>query len=49
MDTFRRDVKSAMTRPIYRVQVGAFHNETYAKNLLAELKKAGFDGFITKS
>lgn len=49
MDGFRQDVKSAMGKTIYRVQVGAFSNEQNAKNLLAELKKAGFEGFITKS
>ena len=49
MDTFRRDVKSTMTPTIYRVQVGAFTKEQNAKNLLAKLKKAGFDGFSTKS
>lgn len=49
MDGFRQDVKSAMSKPIYRVQVGAFSNEQNAKNLLAKLKKAGFEGFITKS
>jgi cell division septation protein DedD len=48
MDGFRKDVKSAMTPTIYRVQVGAFTQEQNAKNLLADLKKAGFDGFITK-
>jgi hypothetical protein len=49
MDGFRRDVKSAMTPVIYRVQVGAFTQEQNAKSLLAELKRAGFDGFITKN
>ena len=49
MDGFRKDVKAAMEKPIYRVQVGAFSVEKNAKNLLAELKKKGFDGFITKS
>ena len=49
MDGFRKDVKSAMNKPIYRVQVGAFHNKQYAKDLLAKLKKAGFEGFIAKS
>lgn len=49
MDGFRQDVKSAMSKPIYRVQVGAFSNEQNAKNLLTKLKKAGFEGFITKS
>jgi hypothetical protein len=48
MDGFRQDVKSIMTPTIYRVQVGAFQQEQNAKNLLAELKRAGFDGFITK-
>ncbi len=47
MDGFRKDVKSAMTKTIYRVQVGAFSNEQNAKNLLAKIKQAGFDGFIT--
>jgi hypothetical protein len=49
MDGFRKEVKAAMTPTVYRVQVGAFHNEQNAKNLLAELKKAGFNGFISKS
>ena len=49
MDGFRKDVKAAMNPTIYRVQVGAFSNEQNAKNLLAKLKNAGFDGFITKS
>ena len=49
MDGFRKDVKSAMSKPIYRVQVGAFSNEQNAKNLLTKLKKAGFEGFVTKS
>jgi N-acetyl-anhydromuramyl-L-alanine amidase AmpD len=49
MDRFRQDVKAAMNPTIYRVQVGAFHDEQNAKNLLAKLKKAGFDGFITRN
>ena len=48
MDGFRKDVKAAMKKTIYRVQVSAFTNEQNAKNLLTKLKKAGFDGFITK-
>lgn len=48
MDGFRQDVKSAMTPSYYRVQVGAFSKKQNAENLLAQLKKAGFDGFITK-
>lgn len=49
MDGFRKDVKAAMNPTMYRVQVGAFRNEQYAKDLLAKLKQAGFEGFITKS
>ena len=48
MDGFRQDVKAAMNPTLYRVQVGAFANEQNAKNLLEKLKRAGFDGFITK-
>ena len=48
MDGFRQDVKTVMTPAIYRVQVGAFGNEQNAKNLLAKLKKAGFDGIVVK-
>lgn len=47
MDGFRKDVKSAMTPKYYRVQVGAFEKKQNAENLLAKLKQAGFDGFIT--
>ena len=46
MDGFRKDVKAAMTKTIYRVQVGAFTNKKNAENLLAKLKQAGFDGYI---
>jgi N-acetyl-anhydromuramyl-L-alanine amidase AmpD len=46
MDGFRKDVKAAMNPTIYRVQVGAFSKEQNAKNLLAKLEKAGFEGFI---
>ena len=49
MDGFRKDVKAAMTPTIYRVQVGAFSKKQNAENLLTKLKKAGFEGFITKS
>ncbi len=48
MDGFRLDVKVAMTPMLYRVQVGAFISKQNAETLLAQLKKAGFDGFITK-
>ena len=46
MDGFRKDVKMALTKPIYRVQVGAFSNKQNAENLLAKLKQAGFEGYI---
>lgn len=49
MDGFRKDVKSAMSPSYYRVQVGAFSKKQNAENLLAKLKQAGFEGFITKS
>ena len=48
MDGFRKDVKAAMNPTKYKVQVGAFSNEQNAKNLLAKLKQAGFEGFITQ-
>lgn len=34
------------TGKIYRVQVGAYRNKSGAENLLAKLKRAGFDGYI---
>ena len=46
MEVFRQDVKSAINPKYFRVQVGAFHKEQNAKNLLEKLKKAGFEGFI---
>ena len=46
MDGFRADVKAAMNPTKYRVQVGSFSNRQNAENLLAKLKKAGFEGFI---
>ena len=49
MDGFRKDVQAAMTPSYYRVQVGAFEKKQNAENLLAKLKQAGFEGFITKS
>ena len=48
MDGFRKDVNAAMNPTYYRVQVGAFRNKQNAENLLARLKQAGFEGFITK-
>ena len=54
MDTFRKDVAAAMnpvsssnTNTLYRVQVGAYSQKANAEAMLAKLKKAGFDGFIT--
>lgn len=47
MDGFKKDVQAAMTPKYYRVQVGAFEKKQNAENLLAKLKQAGFDGFIT--
>lgn len=47
MDGFRQDVKAAMNPKLYRVQVGAFSKKENAENLLAKLKQAGFEGFIT--
>jgi N-acetylmuramoyl-L-alanine amidase len=54
MDWFRSKVKALLDEPtgddvIYRVQVGAFSNRKYAENMLADLKKAGYNGFIVKS
>ena len=48
MDGFRKDVNTAMNPVQYKVQVGSFSNKQYAENLLAKLKKAGFEGYITK-
>lgn len=33
-------------QPVYRVQVGAFHNRQYAQAMLEELKEKGYEGFI---
>lgn len=48
MDGFRKDVQAAMNPSYYRVQVGAFSNKQNAEKLLASLKQAGFEGYITK-
>ena len=48
IDGFRKDVNTAMSPSYYRVQVGAFSNKQNAENLLAKLKAAGFEGYITK-
>jgi len=57
MDTFRADVKELLSsikkddapKVLYRVQVGAYSVKKNAENMLAKLKAAGFDGFITQS
>lgn len=49
MDSFRQDVKSAMSPTIYRVQVGAFSKKENAEKLLLKLEKAGFEGFISNN
>lgn len=36
-------------KTIYRVQVGAYYNKALAENLMVELKKKGYDGFIVES
>lgn len=33
---------------LYKVQVGAYRNKTYAENLKEELKRKGYEGFITE-
>ena len=49
MNGFRQDVKAAMNPTIYRVQVGAFSNKQNAEKLLINLKKLGFEGFISNN
>jgi N-acetylmuramoyl-L-alanine amidase len=39
---------SSQSGTIYRVQVGAYSQKSNADQMLAKLKKAGFDGFIVK-
>ena len=39
--------KNTPRKKLYRVQVGAFAEKSNAENMLKELKKKGFDGFIT--
>ena len=41
-------VPDETSKPIYRVQVGAFNNYEYAEAMMEKLREAGFDGFITK-
>lgn len=53
MNWFRDKVKAILNannkETIYRVQVGAFSNKAYAENMLADLKKHGYNGFIVES
>lgn len=35
-------------QPLYRVQVGAFHNKTYAENYCQAIREAGFPAFVTR-
>lgn len=35
-------------QPVYRVQVGAFHNREYAEALLNRLQSQGYEAFITQ-
>ena len=41
-------VKGLRKKPFYRVQVGVFRNPENAKALLEQLRKAGFEGFVTR-
>jgi hypothetical protein len=47
MDAFRQDVSKAMSKPLYRVQVGAFFKIENAEQMLNKLKSMGFEAFIT--
>lgn len=52
MDSFRSDVKARLERDdtIYRIQVGAFRNKTYAEAYLARVQAAGFpNAYITST
>lgn len=42
------EYKENKSSKIYRVQVGAFEKKSNADNMLANLKAAGFDGFIVE-
>lgn len=35
-------------QPLYRVQVGAFHNKDYAENYCQTIRDAGFPAFVTR-
>jgi hypothetical protein len=52
MDTFRADVNALLTpkeETVFRVQVGAFHNKSFAEALKKELEFKGYDSFIVES
>jgi N-acetylmuramoyl-L-alanine amidase len=42
----KTEAKPETKDKLYRVQVGAYRNKSGAENLLAKLKRAGFDGYI---
>lgn len=42
-------IKKPSTGVMYRVQTGAFSNKIYADELLAKVKKAGFDTYMVQS
>jgi hypothetical protein len=44
----RLGFKETSNKKLYCVQVGAFENKKNAENLLAQVKEAGFKGFITE-
>lgn len=41
--------KKSATKPLYRVQTGAFRNKAYATNLLNKIKAAGFEPCVVMS
>lgn len=46
---YKNPVVETASGTLYRVQVGAYSVKANAEAMLAKLKKAGFDGFITSS
>lgn len=44
----RLGITTPTKKKLYAVQVGAFENPNNAKNMLKELEKAGFKGFVTE-
>lgn len=41
-------VEYTEAQPVYRVQVGAFHNRVYAEAMGQELKEKGYDAFVVE-